>query len=202
MPPPNGVPKATKPHGMTTPARRAPRISITYDTSAGVYHTPSRSATRPFDWDAARGLKPAPYDTLASVQKRKLRQSLAGTGSGQDGTPQGAGVRKRARMMVKSTMSWWEWLTNLPESWWFELEMFWNEVPLPAAALTGKVVGFSLHILHALVRWSDIRNLRDDDVGWEDMRDESLFGDEDTTEGSWIQWVSVYRPRNGYQLLR
>ena len=91
---------------------------------------------------------------------------------------------------------------NLPESWWFKLELLWQEMPLPAAATIGKVAGFSLHILHALVRWSDIRNLRDDDVGWEDMRDESLFGDEDTAEGGWIQWVSIYCPPNGCSLVK
>ena len=197
MPPTNGVPKVTRPHSTTTPARRAPRISITYDSAVGVYHTPSRSATRPFDWDAARGLKPAPYDTSASFQKRKLRQSLGETGNGQEGTDQATGARKRARIIVKSTMSWWEWFMNLPESWWFKLEMLWQEMPLPAAATIGKMAGFSLHGLHALVRWSDIRNLRDDDVGWEDMRDESLFGDEDTAETGWVQWVSIYCPLIG-----
>ena len=201
MPPPNGVSKVTKPHSTTTPVRRAPRMSITYESSATAYHTPSRSATRPFDWDAARGLKPAPYDTPASVQKRKLRQSLGGAGSGQEGTPQATGARKRARIIVKSTMSWWDWFTSLPESWWFKLEILWQEVPLPAAATTGKVAGFSLHILHALVRWSDLRNLRDDDVGWEDMRDESLFGDEDEAEGGWIRWVSICCPLDGYRFL-
>ena len=191
MPPTNGVPNVTKPHNATTPVRRAPRISITYDASAGGFHTPSRSATRPFDWDAARGLKPAPYDPPLGAQKRKLRQSLGGAGTGQEASPQVTGARKRARIIVKSTMGWWEWFTNLPESWWFKLEMLWQELPLPAAATTGKVTGFSLHILHALARWSDIRNLRDDDVGWEDMRDESLYGDEDAVDGVWIQWVSI-----------
>lgn len=188
MPPTNGVPKVTEPHSTTTPVRRPPRMSITYGPSAGVYHTPSRSATRPFDWDAARGLKPAPYDTLATIRKR---QSLGGTGKGEEGTPQATGARKRARIIMKSTVSWWEWFMGLPESWWFKLEMLWQEMPLPAAATTGKVVGFSLHILHALVRWSDIRTLRDDDVGWEDMRDESLYGDEEAADGVWIQWVST-----------
>jgi len=79
--------------------------------------------------------------------------------------------------------------------------MLWQEMPLPAAATTGKVVGTSLHILHALARWSDIRNLRDDDVGWEDMRDESLFGDEDAAEAGWIQWVSICCCSIGYGLI-
>jgi hypothetical protein len=194
MPPTNGVPKVTKSQSTATPVRHAPRMSITYDPSAGVYHTPSRSATRPFDWDAARGLKPAPYDPPGSAQKRKGRQSLGGAGRGQEGTPPVTGARRRARIIVKSTMSWWEWFTSLPESWWFKLEMLWQEMPLPAATTTGKVAGFSLHILHALVRWSDIRNLRDDDVGWEDMRDESLYGDEDEADRVWIQWVSTCCP--------
>jgi hypothetical protein len=202
MPPTNGVPKVTKPHNTTTPSRRAPRISITYDSSAGVYHTPSRSATRPFDWDAARGLKPAPYDPPSGVQKGKLRQSLGGPGSWQEGTPQATGARKRARIIVKSTMGWWEWFTSLPDSWWFNLEMLWQELPLPAPATTGKVAGFSLHILHALVRWSDIRNLRDDDVGWEDMRDESLYGDEDAVDGAWVQWVSTCCSSNGFKPIK
>lgn len=80
--------------------------------------------------------------------------------------------------------------------------MLWQELPLPAAATTGKVAGFSLHILHALARWSDIRNLRDDDVGWEDMRDESLYGDEDAMDGVWIQWVSICYSLNGCKPLK
>src|SRR5258706_7922804 len=202
MPPTNGVPNVTKPHNTTTPVRRAPRISITYDSSAGGYHTPSRSATRPFDWDAARGLKPAPYDPPPGVQKRKLRQSLGGAGTGQEGAPQVTAARKRARIILKSTMSWWGWFTSLPESWWFKLERLWQELPLPAAATIGKVAGFSLHILHALARWSDIRNLRDDDVGWEDMRDESLYGDEDAVDGVWIQWVSICYSLDGCKPLK
>lgn len=80
--------------------------------------------------------------------------------------------------------------------------MLLQELPLPAAATTGKVAGFSLHILHALVRWSDIRNLRDDDVGWEDMRDESLYGDEDAVDSALVQWVSTCSSSNGCKPLK
>lgn len=182
---------------LVTPARRT-RHSLVYAPSP--LSTPSLSETIPFDWDAARGLKPPPYQLPNSARTRRVRHSIAvGPDSSADPqTPSPATpftkspIKKPRQSRVIVRTSWKTWLVNLPSQWWFQLTMLHHDLPLPAPKTIGRTVGIALHLIHALIRWSDIRNMRTDEDGWDDMRHEFSFIDEDEMEeesSGWFGWV-------------
>lgn len=62
--------------------------------------------------------------------------------------------------------------------------MFPHNVPLPAPKTSAKLIGGALHFLHLCTRVSQVRNVPDADLGWEDMYREH-DGD------SWFDWVRL-----------
>lgn len=175
-----------------TPARPQ-RYSLVYADSP--LASPSLSATRPFDWDAARGLKPPPYQTPSIPRNNRVRQSIA-VGPDAHGSPSPTNLHeagkkpRKSRVMVKT--SWGKWLSSIPSQWLLRLSMLQHELPLPQPRTIGNSVGLCLHLLHALVRWLDISQMRAEEDIWMDPRGEFVFEDEDEEEsGAWIQWVSL-----------
>ncbi|KAG5727972.1 hypothetical protein E4T56_gene19409 [Termitomyces sp. T112] len=124
--------------------------------------TPSISSSIPFDWEAARSRKPAPYGTLGQNRVRGA------------GTPVKRVVREKGFV---------ERITSIPSRVAFEISLFPHNVPLPEAATLGRLVGGVLHFLHFCVRVSQSRKVPDSDLGWEDMYHE----DEGT---SWFDWTT------------
>ena len=90
----SGASGSTTPRSLpTTPVR--PRSGYA-EINRSPLLLPSQSANIPFDWDAAKGLKEAPYSPRGSA--RKPRRSEVGVGiNGVPGTP----GRKRERVVRK-----------------------------------------------------------------------------------------------------
>ncbi|KAG6866923.1 hypothetical protein C0991_003838 [Blastosporella zonata] len=148
---------------LASPSTPRNRISI------GVYRspasTPSISSSLPFDWDAIRSGKPAPYGPPI---QRKGRQSMG------VGTPAKRVVRQKSVV---------ERITSIPSTIAFELALFPRNVPLPTPTTSGRLVGGVLNFLHLCVRISQTHKVPDSDLGWEDMYRE---GD----DGSWFDWTT------------
>ncbi|KAJ7774601.1 hypothetical protein DFH07DRAFT_800165 [Mycena maculata] len=146
-----------------TPRNRA---SILVDRSPA--STPSISSNIPFDWDAARARKPAPYATPQSMSKASRRSM------GVPGTPVRKGlVRKKG--LIERVM-------NIPSQIAFHIAIFPANVPLPKPQTSAWILGGTLHFIHLCVRVSQIRQIPDSDVGWEEMYREG--------EGhSWFDWT-------------
>lgn len=73
-------------------------------------------------------------------------------------------------------------MTSLPSRVLFELSLLPQSIPWPNAKNSARMVGGSLHFLHFIIRVSQIRNVPDSDIGWEDMYHED-------TGSSWFDWV-------------
>ncbi|KAL1687085.1 hypothetical protein GGG16DRAFT_128243 [Schizophyllum commune] len=143
-----------------TPARNArPSIGL-YRSPAS---TPSIASSIPFDWDAARSHKPAPYGT-------PLRKKTSGVGGG---APRKAIVRKK---------SLYTRIRDIPSRIAFEFTQFPNNVPLPSHQTSARILGGLLHFLHLCVRVSQGRAVPDSELGWEDMYAED-------TGASWFSWT-------------
>ncbi|KAK0503271.1 hypothetical protein EDD18DRAFT_1137180 [Armillaria luteobubalina] len=143
---------------------RKARVSI------GIHHspasTPSISSSVPFDWEAARARRPAPYSTPQQNKFKKPRPSVLGT-------PRRALVRRK---------SLYEKITSLPSQIAFEIALFPHNVPLPAPRTSASIIGGLCHLFHLCVRVSQVRQVPDSDLGWEDMYRED--------EGvSWFDWT-------------
>ena len=57
-------------------------------------------------------------------------------------------------------------------------------MPLPSPKTSAWLVGGLMHFLHFCVRVSQVRNVPDMDVGWEDMFHED-------NDVSWFDWVGA-----------
>ncbi|KAH7107794.1 hypothetical protein BKA62DRAFT_684465 [Auriculariales sp. MPI-PUGE-AT-0066] len=160
----------------TTPARRqtysgarTPRPSIGINT--GSYNKPAPSAMAPavpFDWEAARGRKPPPYSTPENRRLRKLISSAVGTpsdtpsGTPWKGTPSG---RRSGGPHVRRV--------SLFQRSCFKLSLFPHNLPLPHPRTAARTLAGIVHVLHMVVRYTQTRTLRDDELGWEDMLSEA-----------------------------
>ncbi|KAJ6502541.1 hypothetical protein C8R45DRAFT_622757 [Mycena sanguinolenta] len=144
-----------------TPQSNRPSIGFARSPAA----TPSRASNFAFDWDAARARKPGPY---AMTPQSKARRSV-----GVPGTPQRKVVRKR---------SLYERVTDIPSQIAFHIHMFPSNVPLPKPQTSAWIIGGTLHFIHFCVRVTQIRQVPDSDLGWEDLYHEG--------EGhSWFDWT-------------
>jgi hypothetical protein len=185
--------------GMVTPVRK-PRASIVYSHSP--LSTPSLSTTTPFDWDAARGYKPPPYPTPNAARNRRSRMSV-GVGVSTDSlegsidvggvsSPEKKKTKPRlSRMFVQTT--WKQWLFSLPSHWWLKATMLRHDLPLPPAKTGGRMIGITLHLMSALVRWYQITDSswKSGNDEWDNLNVQSLFEDEDDDlRNGWTHWVS------------
>ncbi|KAI0062258.1 hypothetical protein BV25DRAFT_1885488 [Artomyces pyxidatus] len=161
--------------GPSTPTSKptlpiTPKTRPSYPISRSPLETPSLSASLPFDWDAARGRREPPYSPLGT-RRRGGRKSEAGVGM--KGTPSRRAVRKR---------SMYEKITAFPSRVAFEISIFPHNVPLPAPKTSAWLIGGIMHLIHFYVRISQLREVPDSDLGWEDMyrEDNNL---------SWFDWT-------------
>ncbi|KAH9945919.1 uncharacterized protein BXZ73DRAFT_72812 [Epithele typhae] len=152
----------------STPTRTSTsRTRLVYPVSPAT--SPSLSASTPFDWEAARSRRPAPYATPNA--KKNSRPSDFGTPGK---TPSKRVVRKKSFI---------ERVSEIPSRVSFEISQFPSNVPLPSPHNSARILGGALHFLHLCVRVSQIRKVPDSDLGWEDMYREG--------EGEpWFDWTT------------
>ncbi|EAU88533.2 hypothetical protein CC1G_04239 [Coprinopsis cinerea okayama7 len=164
-----------------TPKREAdspvakPRLSMPTTprnrVSIGPYRspasTPSLSATIPFDWEAARSRAPPPYTPL----QRKLRQSTAGDSTDSPRPVRRAFVRKKG---------FFEKLRDTPSNVAFYLSMFPQNLPLPSAKASSRILAGIMHLAQFSLRVSKARR---SPSNWED-----IYGDDDD---AWFDWTSL-----------
>ncbi|KAJ7582702.1 hypothetical protein C8J56DRAFT_227715 [Mycena floridula] len=149
----------------STPKNR-PRPSIAnYHSPAS---TPSISSSVPFDWEAVRSRRPAPYSSPLSAKSRKGRPSLMPDTPGRKSI-----VRKK---------SFFEKLKSIPSRIAFEIAVFPNNVPLPTPKTSAFILGGLLHFIHLCVRIRQTSQVPDSDLGWEDMYHEDQGK-------SWFDWT-------------
>ncbi|KAH9951901.1 hypothetical protein B0H21DRAFT_3460 [Amylocystis lapponica] len=145
-----------------------PRTRISYPISPVT--SPSLSASRAFDWEAARSGLPAPY---ATPLRGKGRKSAVGIQNTPKGTPGKKHVRKKTFL---------EKVRSLPSKIAFELALFPHNVPLPPPRTSAWLLGGTAHFLHLCVRLVQINAVPDSDLGWEDMYREGQ-------DEPWFDWT-------------
>lgn len=67
----------------------------------------------------------------------------------------------------------------MPSQIWFNITELPELIPWPESQAMGRWSGGLAHLIHFCCRWSQLRGLRDEDLGWYDMYEES-----------WFDWVS------------
>ncbi|THH19301.1 hypothetical protein EW146_g1831 [Bondarzewia mesenterica] len=160
----------------TTPMSKAtlpstPKTRNAYVMSTSPLLSPSLSASRPFDWDAVRSRRPPPYPSPVNARRKGMRKSEAGVGT--LGTPAKRVVRQK---------TFYEKVTAVPSRVAFEISIFPHNLPLPSPKTSAWLIGGFMHFLHFCVRISQVRNVPDSDLGWEDMYQED-------NETSWFDWT-------------
>jgi hypothetical protein len=83
---------STSPSAPAVPT--TPRTRVSYPITRSPLESPSISASLPFDWDAARGLRSPPYSALGP-RRRGARKSEPDSPSGK-GTPSKRAVRRQS----------------------------------------------------------------------------------------------------------
>ncbi|KIP09488.1 hypothetical protein PHLGIDRAFT_126236, partial [Phlebiopsis gigantea 11061_1 CR5-6] len=146
------------------PGPSTPRAKLIYPPSPMT--SPSLSASLPFDWDAARGRRPPPYPTPKRPQTT---------------TPDTMGTKDKKKNVRKRTMA--EKIMSIPSGIAFQIELFPNNVPLPPPKTSAYIMGGTMHLLHFIIRVSQIRSIPDSELGWED-----LFREDEGT--SWFDWTT------------
>ncbi|KAI0093526.1 hypothetical protein BDY19DRAFT_861168, partial [Irpex rosettiformis] len=145
----------------------SPRPKLAYAQSP--FTTPSRSASTPFDWEAARARRPPPYATpIAGKRVRALQTS-----------PTKGGPAKKERVVRKRGLI--QKIISVPSEIAFAFSQFPNNLPLPQPTKLAVIIGASMHILHFSIRISQISKVPVSDLGWEDMYQED--------ESSWFDWT-------------
>ncbi|KAN0118038.1 hypothetical protein V8E52_005625 [Russula decolorans] len=155
-------------NAMASPTRR---LSHPSTTDARVLPNHSISASLPFDWEAARGLRSPPYSPLGP-KPRGAWKSRIDSPNGK-ATPTKRAVRKK---------SLYERITALPSRIAFEISIFLSNVPLPAPKTLACLIGGTLHFIHFCIRVSQNRSISESDVGREDMYRED-------NNVAWFDWT-------------
>ncbi|TFK76432.1 hypothetical protein BDN72DRAFT_808966 [Pluteus cervinus] len=132
--------------------------------------TPSISSSIPFDWEAARARRPPPYGTPL---QNKARKSLSANGNGVASSRKGV-VRKKSLIQK---------ITSIPSWIAFQIAVFPNNLPLPTATTSAWIVGGLMHFLNLCVRVSQLRQVPDADLGWEDLYRER-------EDEPWFDWTT------------
>ncbi|KAI9509388.1 hypothetical protein F5148DRAFT_768930 [Russula earlei] len=148
-----------------------PRTRTSYPFTRSPLESPSLSASLPFDWEAARGLRSPPYFPLGP-KRRSARKS-------EIDSPNGKATSAKRAVRRKSL---YERITALPSRIAFEISIFPNNVPLPSPKTSACLIGGALHFIHFCIRISQIRSIPDSDVGWEDMYRED-------NNVAWFDWT-------------
>ncbi|KAI0686728.1 hypothetical protein BC835DRAFT_1287670 [Cytidiella melzeri] len=167
---------ATSPAPPTTPSTpvrgqggpSTPRTRLVYPHSP--LTSPSRSASTPFDWEAARARRPAPYSTpLGGKRVRTLRNA----------SPPRSTPTKKGRVVRKKGLV--EKITSIPSEIAFAFSQFPNNLPLPKPQKLAVMIGGSMHLCHFAIRVSQISQVPVSDLPWEQIYRED--------ESAWFDWT-------------
>ncbi|KAF8516766.1 hypothetical protein JB92DRAFT_3142437 [Gautieria morchelliformis] len=149
------------------------------------------TSSLPFDWDAAIHRRPPPYGTPASQRKLRNRSSI-GVGNpasgGKNGTPISKGAKMSPRRVFRKVP-----VTERISNWTSQMIYDIQDLPrnrLPELRSVARVLGAVLHITHLVVRYTKLRRLKDEDIGWEDMLGEIDIPGAPST-GSWVDWTTL-----------
>ena len=176
-----GSPRASESSSVppsTPPARKArPSLAAFQSPTAA----PSLSASVPFDWEAARSYAPPPYGT---PMQRKVRKSM-GIDATPNKTPRKALVRKKSLLTrcgehsIPSTRSDVRFrVSDMPSTIAFHISMFPQNLPLPSARTSSRIIAGTMHFAHFILRLNNSRHAS----SWDD-----LYVEEDD---HWLDWVS------------
>ncbi|KAH7343652.1 hypothetical protein B0J17DRAFT_713817 [Rhizoctonia solani] len=155
----------------------------------------SLSATHPFDWEAARGNRPAPYTSaLGNGGNDSLRKKLA-RAAAEDGIGGGAASpSKIGKKRIVRKKPWRQRIVELPSAvyeWLWDTITFAN-VPLPPPEVSGRALGGALHVLHFITRYSILRSQKVEEADWQDMHREIhvVAGFEQEEPEPWFSWTT------------
>ncbi|KAF8654100.1 hypothetical protein AX16_003633 [Volvariella volvacea WC 439] len=165
----NAISVTTSPRSSSHDAPSTPKSKPSVYRSPA--STPSISSSVPFDWEAARSGKPPPYPT--SVQNRGRKSVGAGSSTGSTTPARKAVIRKK---------SLYERAAAIPSRIAFEIALFPHNIPLPSPDTSAWIIAGTMHFLNFCIRISQLRQVRESDLGWEDMGQEV---DDDT----WFDWT-------------
>ncbi|KAG8874902.1 hypothetical protein FRB97_005563 [Tulasnella sp. 331] len=135
-------------------------------TNGGLTPTFSMSESYPFDWEAARGEKPAPYGVPHNADNRLAKKRTSTNGE----TPRNRVTRKE---------SWFKRITNYPAHLWFELTLLPQNLPLPESDILGRAAGVACHVLTIVTGYMSTPAKADFDTfgdEWSDLRGELKGG--------------------------
>ncbi|KAG9031721.1 hypothetical protein FRB95_002393 [Tulasnella sp. JGI-2019a] len=167
----------------TTPRTYA--SASTDATNGGLAPSFSMSATYAFDWEAARGEKPAPYGVPNNADNRLARRKSSTLG---DSTA----VKNR----VTRKESWFSRVTNYPSHLWFELTLIPQNLPFPEPKTLGRAAGVACHVLTMVTGYMAAPAKSEFDTfgeEWSDLRGEIRGGIPndfaETDSGYGLAWI-------------
>ncbi|CAE6538459.1 unnamed protein product [Rhizoctonia solani] len=154
----------------------------------------SLSATHPFDWEAAKGNRPAPYTSaLGNGSSDSLRKKLA-RAAADDGMGGTVSPNKTGRKRVVRKKPWRQRIVEFPSA---AYERLWDivtlsDVPLPPPEISGRVLGGALHVIHFITRYSILRSHKVEESDWQDMHREIhiVAGFEQEEPEPWFSWTT------------
>ncbi|KZS89935.1 hypothetical protein SISNIDRAFT_488797 [Sistotremastrum niveocremeum HHB9708] len=167
-----GIPMTRPVLAPTTPKTPTPvpKRNIVISESP-ITSLPSHSASLPFDWKAASSGQSSTFSTPVNRSRDRL------SGLRNNGTPASNGTSKR----VVRKKSFWEKASAMPSQIWFNITELPELIPWPESQAMGRWSGGLAHLIHFCCRWSQLRGLRDEDLGWYDMYEES-----------WFDWSTIF----------
>lgn len=86
-----------------------------------------------------------------------------------------------------------DWLLRIV-NWISQIIYVIQDLPadhLPDSQKFSRLLGVALHLTHFVVTYFRIRNLKDQDIGWQDMLGEISIHEELESD-SWIDWVCIW----------
>lgn len=151
------------------------------------YNSESLSATRPFDWDAARQHKPPPYGSpLSSARAKKARLSEMRSDSDMRRAVRKKSWRERYAHAKQDFSILSHILTPcrimaVPNRIMFEISIFPHNIPTPESKKSAWIIGGLMHFTHLCIRLSQYRDAVEEDLPWATENKGSR----------WFDWVSA-----------
>ncbi|KEP53489.1 putative transmembrane protein [Rhizoctonia solani 123E] len=155
----------------------------------------SLSATHAFDWEAAKGNRPAPYTSaLGNGSTDSLRKKLARAAAEDGMGGNAASPSKAGRKRVVRKKPWRQRILELPIAayeWLWDIVTF-SDMPLPPPETSGRVLGGALHVIHFITRYSILRSYKVEESDWQDMNREIhiVAGFEQEESEPWFSWTT------------
>lgn len=166
------------------------------------------ASSLPFDWDAAIHRRPPPYATPASQGKLRKRTSIAvGTPASTPDAALAKDVRVTPQRVYRKVplkercveicatqidkrcdlVCWFHRLSSRALQIIYDIQDFPRD-RMPEPHTLALFIGAGLHLTHLVVRYVNLRRLKDEDIGWEDMLGEIDIPGAPRMN-SWFDWV-------------